>query len=517
VHALAAVLPILVILGLMLGLRWSAARAGVVGLIVTAAVAVWVFDFPAGLEPAVGLAVGLATGFAGVAAEAGFTSITILWIIGPALGIFELQSRTGANEVLRDALAQLTPDPKLLALLVAWFFALFMEGAAGFGTSVALAAPFLVSAGFTPMTAVVAAMIGHSVGVSFGAVGTPVIPQVAATDLTALEIAQATGLYHSLLGWIPLVAVMLVVVRATGREHIRPAAVITWTAAAGVAFLLPFTLLSQLVGPELPTLGGALFGAMIFVGLLLVARRTALPLPMPVDDEPRDLDTPPGALLRAGSPYLVLVALVLVTRLITPLRELLQGVEVSWSFAGFSGSAAPLYNPGTMLLVGFLLGAVIQGAGGEVRGAVTAATKRLGTVTVALVALLALSRLLVHAGMIDALAEAAATSTGGAWPIFAPLVGTLGTFVTGSATASNILFTDFQQATALRLDLATAPLIGAQGFGAAIGNAICPHNIVAASATVSLTGEEGQVLRRTIGITLLYSTLGGVVAFLLVS
>jgi lactate permease len=515
VTALAAVLPILVILVLMLGLRWSAARAGLVGLAVTLVVAVWVFDFPATFDPGLGLG----TGLAGVAAEAGFTSVTILWIIGPALGIFELQSRTGANEVLRDALAQLTPDPRLLALLVAWFFALFMEGAAGFGTSVALAAPFLVSAGFKPMTAVVAAMIGHSVGVSFGAVGTPVIPQVAATGLTALELARSTGLYHSLLGWVPLAGAMLVVVRAQGRSEMGTAATIGWTAAAGIAFLLPFTLLSQLVGPELPTLGGALFGALLFVGVLVVVkRRAAARHPVPAaDDATLPPAEAPASLLRAASPYLVLVALVLVTRLVPPLQALLQRVEISWSFAGFSGSAAPLYNPGTMLLLGFLAGALLQGAGGQVRGAVLDATRRLGSVTVALVALLALSRLLVHAGMIDALATAAASGTGGAWPLFAPLVGTLGTFVTGSATASNILFTDFQQATAVQLDLPVAPLVGVQGFGAAIGNAVCPHNIVAASATVSLTGQEGQVLRRTLGITLLYSLLGGVVALLLVS
>ena len=96
-----AVLPILTILVLMLGVGWSASRAGVAGLV----------------------------------AEAGFTAVTILWIIGPALGIYELQVRSGGTEVLRQALGRLTPDPRILALLIAWFFALFMEGAAGFGTS----------------------------------------------------------------------------------------------------------------------------------------------------------------------------------------------------------------------------------------------------------------------------------------------------------------------------------------------------------------------------------------------
>ncbi len=509
---LLALLPIALILVLMVVLHWSAARAGLMGLAATALVAVLAYDFPAALLPGVGT--GAAVG--GLAAEAGFTAVTILWIIGPALGIYELQQRTGANEVLRDALGRLTPDPRLLALLIAWFFALFMEGAAGFGTSVALAAPFLVSAGFAPITAVVAAMLGHSVGVSFGAVGTPIVPQVAATGLSALELAQATGLYHSLLGWVPLVAAMLVVGRGLPEGVGLRASTWLWTAGAGIAFLVPFALLSQLVGPELPTLGGALFGALGFVAVLLLVRRVQVPAPaLPVAER---VPLPPAALLRAAAPYLVLVGLVLVTRLVPPLQEALRAVEVGWEVAGeFRGSVQPLYHPGTMLLVGFVAGAGVQRAGRRVQDAFVAATRRLAPVTVALVAMLGLSRLMVHAGMIDALAEAAAGGAGGAWPLLAPLVGALGTFVTGSATASNILFTDFQVATAAALGLPPAPLVGVQGFGAAIGNAVCPHNIVAASATVALTGREGEVLRRTLGVTLLYALLGGGVAFVLVS
>jgi lactate permease len=122
---------------------------------------------------------------------------------------------------------------------------------------------------------------------------------------------------------------------------------------------------------------------------------------------------------------------------------------------------------------------------------------------------------MVHGGLVDALADAAALAAGAAWPLFAPFVGLLGTFVTGSATASNILFSGFQQATAERLQLSTLALLGAQGFGAAVGNIVCPHNIIAAGATVNLTGKEGEVLRRTLGIALLYALLGGVLALLL--
>ena len=124
---------------------------------------------------------------------------------------------------------------------------------------------------------------------------------------------------------------------------------------------------------------------------------------------------------------------------------------------------------------------------------------------------------MVAAGMIETLAQAASDAAGDSWPVFAALVGALGTFITGSATASNILFTDFQVATAQSLGAPTLPLVGAQGFGAAAGNMIAPHNVIAAAAVVGETGSEGAILRVTLWVALGYLVAGGVVSFVFVS
>jgi lactate permease len=497
-----AAAPIAAILVAMLGLRWSAARAGVAGLGLALVLAWTVFGLGRRTLPDPGV-LG-ATG--GALLEAVFIAATILWIILPALSIHELQQRGGALDVLRRAMARLSPDPRITALLVAWFFVLFVEGAAGFGTSVALAAPFLVAAGFGRVEAVTIALVGHAVGVSFGAVGTPILPQVAVTPYSGRELASITAAYHSVAGGLMPLAAMLLATRSLPADRRGGRSIWGWTVAAAVLFLVPQQLIATFVGPELPALGGALIGGLAFVALLRLARRGA----------DADEDGPDArALARAAAPYLALVALVLVTRLVPPLREALSAPTLGWSLGPFSGEMAVLYHPGTMLAAAFLLGAAAQRAPrARLSGALTAAARQLVPVTIALVAMLAISRVMVYAGMIDALAVAAATAAGAAWPAFAPFVGVLGTFVTGSATASNILFSDFQLATAQRSGLPPLPILGAQGFGAAVGNIVCPHNVIAAGATVHLAGREGEVLRRTLGIALLYAAAGGALALL---
>jgi lactate permease len=500
-----ASLPIVLILVLMLGRGWSAAAAGIAGFALALAVAVGAFGFGSDVYPELGAALAVA----GVGTEAVFTSLTILWIIFPALCIFQLQGRTGATEVLRGSLGRLSPDPRIQAILIAWFFALFLEGAAGFGTPVALTAPFLVAAGFGRVEAVVLAMVGHAAGVSFGAVGTPVMPQVAVTPYTGLEIARATGVYHAALGWIMLVILAWMAGRATPAEARTAARFPLWVATAALCFLLPFWALAYAVGPELPTLGGALVGGVLFVAILRTAARAPAP---------RHGGEEGSGVLRASAPYLALVFLVLATRMVPPLRTALMEIEVQWQLREvFRGSVMPLYHPGTVVFAGFCVGAWVQRARlVDVRVAMGLAARQLGAVTVALVAMLSLSRLLVHGGMIDALARAAADGVGGAWPMVGPFVGALGTFVTGSATASNILFTDFQRATAEQLGLPVLLILGVQGFGAAVGNIVCPHNIIAGGATVGLERREGEVLRRTIFPCLGYAAAGGALAMALV-
>lgn len=487
--ALAALAPILILLGCMAGLGWTAARSGLAAAIAGIAIAIVVFgmDFRV---PAL----------AGPILEAAFISATILWILFPALAIHELQERTSASRRIGSWLGSLSDSPQVIALLLAWFFALLLEGAAGFGTPVALVAPLLVASGFPPARSVVMALIGHAAGVSFGAVGTPIVPLLDAAAVDSTLLSTLIVALHAAFAWAIVAAIFwLAAPQSTGETRA------SWIVVpfAAFLFLLPALLLAWFTGPELPTLGGALIGGAAFVAVVRGRRREKLETEAPA------LATIAGAAL----PYLLVVGLILATRSIPAMAQPLQNISVSWSFAGhYGGSVAPLRHPGTMLLLAFIGAAALRQTSSDVvLASLRKSAARLPSVALALVSVLALARVMVHAGMVETLAAASVEAIGSTWPAAVPLTGAFGSFITGSATTSNILLANFQLAAAQKAGLAPLLAMAGQGFGAAIGNIVAPHNIIAGLATVGLVGGEGRVLKQTLPICLLYAAFGGLV------
>lgn len=479
-----AAAPLLATLGLMLLGGWSAGRAAAAGLALALAVAVFVFDF--GVGAGAGAAPSLTSGLQTVGHEALFASASILWILWPALALHHHQERIGAITALQAALTALSPRPGMQVLMLGWFLALFLEGAAGFGTPAAIVAPLLVALGVPALQAVVIALLGHAAGVVFGALGTPLAAQVAMTGVPAADLAWRTALLNA----GAAAALMLALARTAGLAgsgggpaRVAGAAPVVveasraipagWILLALLAFLLPNLVLAFGVGPALPTLGGAAVGLFVFA-VVLHRRRAAR------SDAGAGGGIDPRGLAKALAPYLILIGLVLASR-------------------ALPGLAEGLKHPGTLLLAALILGCWVQGRPlASLLPAAQASGRRLLPVALALLAMLALSRLMLHAGMVDALQAGAVALVGPAWPWLAPAMGALGSFVTGSATASNLLFSALQLQTAQELGLPTAWMLAGQAVGAAIGNIVCPHNVVAAAAAVGLAGREAEILRRTL-------------------
>ncbi|MYZ46283.1 L-lactate permease [Propylenella binzhouense] len=535
---LAALTPLLAVLGLLVVLRLPAAQAMPISLALTATVSIVVWS--------VSVRHVLAAAIEGVVIAA-----SILWIVFGAILLLKTLTASGAMAAIRGGFKRITPDPRAQVILIAWLFGAFLEGAAGFGTPAAITAPLLVALGFAPMAAVVLALIADSSPVSFGAIGTPVVVGLAQglqeggdlapaaadvigdaslSDFLRSVAVQAITIDLFVGSFIPLILVLVLTrffdPRRSWRDGLR-----AWRFAmfAGLAFTLPALGVAVLLGPEFPSLIGALVGLAVVVpvarkGLLLPPR---LP-PRGGDDRPAAAPAPGMPLGRAWAPYLLLALLLVATRVeFLPLKQWLQAAMISWTGilgTGVAVSLAPLYLPGTVFVVVVLATIPLQGMGARQAGTALRETGlALAASALALGTAVPMVRIFIHSGVNQAglgsmpmeLATVAADWVGAGWPLLAPFVGALGAFLSGSATFSNMMFALFQLGAAERAAIPDTVVLAAQMLGANAGNMISVLNVVAAAAVVGLLRQEGTIIRFTLAPMLYYCLAAGIVALLL--
>jgi lactate permease len=560
---IAALAPLIAVFALLVLARWPATRAMPVAYAIAVAAAIWAW----GMTPRVVAAASL---------RGAMIALSLLWIILPALALLYTLRETGGLTAIRAGFNDISPDARVQALVVAWLFGSFMEGAAGFGTPAAVAGPLLVALGFPPLAACASALIIQSTPVTFGAVGTPIligmgeslnVPEVMnrvvteggiGYDAFIAAIGARAATVHAVCGLAVPFLLLAVLGRTFGRDRSARTALEIWrfTLFCGLAFVIPYVAVAWLLGPEFPSLLGSLVALAVVVpaarrGFLLRGAEVWTFAP-PAQWEPQwsgAVTPPPGAaaaggegagtvappggaeigLLRAWSPYVLAAALLVLTRLpALPLRGALESVSIGWqNILGtpLSQSFQPLYLPGTMLALAALLAPVLhrRPLAACARRAWRGAASTLAGPTVALLFAVALVRVFIDSGVNEAaldsmpiyLADRLADAVGGAWPFFAPWVGAMGAFVAGSNTVSDLMFALFQYGVAAAAGLPIVLILALQAVGGAAGNMITVHNVVAASATVGLVGEEGSLIRITMLPMIVYLLLAGLLGLLL--
>jgi lactate permease len=523
---LVASVPVLLGTLLLVALRWPAARAMTVCSLATGLLALTYWGVPPARVTA-------------ALVEAAFVTASVLLILFGAMLLIEQLKATGAIATLEAWLAGRSADRRVQALIVAWLIGSFLEGAAGFGAPAAITAPLLVSLGFPPLTAVAAALIGDSVAVTFGAVGTPILvgfgQGLSGAGVAVAPEAIARRIALSDMGVGPLMPVFLVLsvtVGARGRAGWRDG-----LRAAPFALLLGLTHLGAagltvwLLGPELPSLVGPLAG----LAVALVALRRGWLVPRETWDfpgvgappaGPASASPGPGALLRALLPFVVLITLLAVTRArALGLSAWLNSFAVGWRDVlgtGIPAELRPLYSPFALFgLTWTLTPLLFRGAAAHMAGSARTAARRTLGAMLPLLAAIATVRVFIHSGgntaglpaMPAALAQAAAASVGDVWGVFAPWLGALGAFIAGSATFSNMLFANLQRGIAGSGGWDVESILALQGMGAAVGNMIAIHNVVAAVTVVGVVGAEGAVIRRTAAPMAAYLVLAALLEF----
>lgn len=523
--------PILAVFVLLVLLRLPATRAMPLSLVITAAFAFYVWQVPA-LQLAASVLEGWVIAF------------TILMIVFGAILLLNTLTALGAIKVICAGFARISPDHRVQVIIIAWLFGAFLEGASGFGTPAAIGAPLLVALGFPPMAAVVMALLGDSAPVSFGAVGTPVLVglgqgmQGATPEQLQLIAASALTLDVFIASWLPLLMVSLLT-RFFGANRSWREGLVLWRFAllSGLAFTLPAFVVLQLLGPEFPTLLGSLIGLALVVmaakrGWLLPKTIWHLPEPAQevavnsaavdsrmVNSEADSLSQskPAMSLLKAWFPYLLVAGVLVLTRLdALPFKAMLQAVAIE--FTGLLGTRisariTPLYLPGTVfVLVAALITLAYRLPLAQTRAVWIASLGRLLPTSIALGTSVPMVRIFLnsdvnHAGlaaMPKALGQVAAETFASQWPLVAPFIGALGSFIAGSSTFSNMMFARLQQDAAQAASLPEHWVLALQMLGANAGNMVCVLNVVAAVSVVKLVGREGEVIRFTLIPALVY-------------
>jgi lactate permease len=497
-----------------------------------------------------------------------FITFDILAIIFGAILLLKTLEHSGGVAAIRRSFHGISDDRRVQMVIVAWLFGSFIEGAAGFGTPAAVAAPLMVALGFPAAAAVILGMMIQSTAVTFGAVGTPVMigvtqglaspevdAQLAAAGLTfeqhRQQITNFVVLLHGVAGTLipTLMVVMTTRFFGTNKSWTEGLSIFPFALFGALAFTVPYMLTGVLLGPEFPSLLGASIGLMV---VTFAARRRFL-VPRDTWDfadrgvwpaewsskaqgeassvkEPRRIST--GA---AWAPYGVLALLLVVSRLRQlPVGGWLRSFDLSWTeifSTGISASTTPLYLPATMLLVAVATTWVLHRMKpDEIRAALSDASRIILGAGFVLLLTVPMVRVYINSGvnsysltsgealpsMPIALAAWVAENVGGVWPMFSPSIGALGAFIAGSNTVSNLMFSLFQHGVATQLAMNAALIVALQAVGAAAGNMIAIHNVVAASATVGLLGQEGSTLRKTILPTVYYLLVVGALGLALI-
>ncbi len=537
---LTALTPILAIFLLLVLLRLPASKAMPLSLFITAILAVLVWKVPY-LHTIASVVEGL------------IISLSILWILFGAILLLNTLTVAGAMERIRAMFFSISPDRRVQAIIVAWLFGAFIEGAAGFGTPAAITAPLMVALGFPPLAAVVLALTANSSPVTFGALGTTF--QIGMTrglqqggEMAGL-VSQATGgltlpqVIHTVAAQavqidlfvgslIPLFQVLLLT-RFFGRNKSWREGFVMWKFAlfAGISFLLPAYLVALFLGPEFPTLIGALVAMLI----VIPAARKGFLIPKDVwyfEDPTEEAQSfeQPMSLQRAWLPYILLTVLLVLTRLpFLPLKSFLQSQSIQFNDifgTGISTSIEPLYLPGTIfVLVSLFSFWFFKIQSNNRHQVISQSLGRLVSSAIALGGALPMVRIFINSGVNLAglesmpieLARQASDLVGQYWPLIAPLIGSLGSFLAGSATFSNMMFSLFQVSVAAQVNLSPFIILALQALGANAGNMICVLNVVAAASVVGLSGKEGSIIRYTLMPMLYYILWAGIVGFLFIA
>lgn len=491
-----ASIPILVLIVLMGVFKVAGDKSSIITLLITAFLAILAFHSPVP-DTVNSFLYGMLKAL-----------LPILFIILMAIYSYNVLLQTKKIEVLKQQFSSISTDKSVQVLLITWGFGGLLEGMAGFGTAVAIPAAILISLGFRPVFSALVSLIANSVPTAFGAVGVPVIVLAQETGLPVIPLSTAVVLQLSVLMLlVPLVITFL----ADPRMKALPKNLLLSLLVGGVSLATQY-LAARYIGAETPAIVGAIASIIVIVVIgKLTGKGGEKTIPMTYSG---------GEVFRAWAVYVLIMVLILFTSPLFPaVREMLSGVCSSTMSFMIGGEERKytiqwLTQGGVLLFIGSFAGGLIQG--GRVKDLLVLLWRsvvQLRKTIVTVICLVGFSSIMETSGMINQLAVALSAATGALYPLFAPTIGALGTFLTGSDTSANILFGKLQAGVAGHIGVDPNWLSAANTAGATGGKIISPQSIAIATSACDEQGKEGSILKAALPYALVYVVITGVVVY----
>ena len=526
--AIVSVIPIILLFVLMMGLKMSGWKSALITLIVTILLAIMVAP-SMGIIPEryIGASIYSIT-FWSIIEGVLKACFPIILIIICAIFSYNILVETREIDTIKTQFIQLTSDKGLLVLLLTWGFGGVLEGMAGFGTAVAIPAAILIGLGFKPMFSAVICLVANTVAVGFGAVGLPATTlanQVAdgtASPEMLSEVATFIILQLSLMFFITPFLILMMTDRTKIIKNICLALFV------GCFSIIVQFCCAYFLGPETPAILGSV-GAIIAMLIYnkLFIRKEKEEDKVVVEKKKFGMTKT----LKAWSVYGLIIFFILISsKIVPPVNELLKSTLVTkfdMPVVGNTFSFGWLSNAGLMIFLGAMIGGLIQGLSfGKLMKMLAKTTINLQKTALTICCLVALAMLMNNTGMTLAIATGLVAVTGVAYPFFAPLIGSIGTFVTGSATSANILFGKLQAAAAGQLGLINdAQFFGVNGnetnwlaaancAGSEGGKLLSPQSIAIATAACEMEGQDGDIMRKTLPFAIFWILMNGLMVFL---
>ena len=427
----------------------------------------------------------------------------IVLVIIAAVFTYNLTVYSKSMNVIKRMLTSVSDDMRILVLLIGWCFGGFLEGMAGFGTAIAIPASMLAGLGLNPITSILVCLLANGTPTPFGSIG---IPSVTLANLVGLDnptLAFAYALQCSLF----MFTAPFLMVMATGKSVKALKGMIPITLVASLSFVVPVLIVSKYVGAELPVIVASvcsLAATFAFASLTSKKRVTPEEYKVKMDDANEDKLTVPAALKAWSSFILIFVLLLMTSKLVEFINEPLSAIKSTvkiyedYTFTWIN-------TPGVLIFISAIIGGIIQGVHPKDFFIVLKDTvKQMSKTIITMISVLCCAKVMGYSGMISAIALFFVSTLSQFYPLVAPLIGCIGTFVTGSGTSSAVLFGNVQLQAANAIGADPYWIVAANSLGVAAGKMISPQSIAIGCAAVAISGKDGEILSKIFKYALVF-------------